>query len=164
MIRAATFRDIPEIETMIGEMLAASKYAARMKLCAKDMRQFCMGLCHQQRSPLAGGSFLRIAEKADTTVAFMAGVLQPVYFVGDRLEAIDVFLYARPNAGSAASRLIDEYIAWASAHPKVIEIKLSWTDALPGAAKVGKLYQRKGASLSGEFYEITPDVSQEVAA
>lgn len=165
MIRRALVHDIPAIEEMISEMLAASKYAGRMKLRAKDMRQMLMSLWQSQNRPGIGGSYLRVAERDGKIVGFMAGILQAVYFVGDKLAAEDVYLYVRPKGGATtASRLVDDYSAWAHANPKVIEVKLSWTDALPGASRIGDLYERKGFSRSGAIYDRAPDVAQEIAA
>lgn len=94
----------------------------------------------------------------------MAGVLDRVYHIGDRLTANDVYLYVRPTARAAHSlQLIDAYLRWATGNPKVIEIKLSWTDALPGAARIGELYGRKGFHRIGEIYEMRLDALEEAA-
>jgi hypothetical protein len=165
MIRRAVFPDIPEIEAMIGEMLQQSKYAGRVNIVGKDMRGLLLGMCQGQNRPGTGGTFLRVAVKGDKIVGFMAGVLQAVYFVGDKLSAEDVFLYVRPKAGATwPSRLIDEYVQWAWNNPKVVEVKLSYTDAIPGAEGIGKLYERKGFSPIGAIYDRVTDVPAEAAA
>jgi hypothetical protein len=153
MIRPARFQDLPALAAMLREMHGLSKYAGRVAISGKRMESALLGMIAGQAQSGAGASFCRIAERGGEPAGFMAGLLDPVYHIGDRLTANDVYLYARPGAGSAAARLVAAYVEWAAANPKVIEIKLSWTDALPGAARIGALYERHGFRRIGGIFE-----------
>lgn len=153
MIRPARFQDLPALAAMLREMHAASKYAGRVAISEKRMESALLGMIAGQAQNGAGAAFCRIAEQDAAPCAFMAGLLDPVYHIGDRLTANDVYLYARPGSGSAATRLVRAYVEWAAANPRVVEIKLSWTDALPGAGRIGALYERLGFRRAGGIYE-----------
>lgn len=164
MIRDAKFQDVPELLAMLREMQAASKYAGRVEVVDKVAEALLMGLIAGQRQTGPQASFCAVAEQ-DGIVGFMAGVLDRVYHIGDRLVANDAYLYVRPKARAAHSlRLIDAYIRWATGNPKVIEVKLSWTDVLPGAERIGELYGRKGFHKIGEIYEMRLDAPEQQEA
>lgn len=83
----------------------------------------------------------------------MAGMLDRVYHVGDKLCANDVFLVATEKASArAANRLLDAYIDWAASNPLVLEINLSWADTLPSGQKMPAVYARKGFRKCGEIF------------
>jgi hypothetical protein len=107
-----------------------------------------------------------VAEEDGKVVGFMAGVLDRVYHVGSKLVANDAYLVVRPGAKAAHSlQLIDGYVAWAQGIRAVLEIKLSWTNTLPGAARAAKIYERKGFAAVGEIYEMRLDAEdRELAA
>ncbi len=102
----------------------------------------------------AGGTLLNVVEFRGKVEGFMLGILQPLYSIGLLFEAMDFWLYCSPKSpGIGASRLIDEYIAWAGSNPKVREIRLSWTDAVSvDPRKIAKLYRRKGFVPCGEIF------------
>jgi len=165
VIRPATFLDIGVLTAMLHEMYARSKYAGRVAIKPKLAEQTLMAMVAGQGQHGPQGSFLHIAEQDGKPAGFMAGVLQPIYFIGDKLEAQDAFLYARDGAkASVTLRLIDAYIEWALGNRRVIEIKLSWNDTLPGAERIAAVYQRKGFERIGEIYEMRVDTAQGVAA
>jgi hypothetical protein len=60
--------------------------------------------------------------------------------------------------------MIDNYIAWAKKNPKVIEVGLSWSDALPHGEDVANIYRRKGADKVGEQFSLRLDLSKAEAA
>ena len=159
MIRPARFQDAPALAAMLREMHASSKYAGRVAISEKRMEATLLGMIAGQAQSGAGAAFCRIAEQGGEPAGFMAGLLDPVYHIGDRLTANDVYLYARPGAGPAAARLVRAYVEWAAANPKVVEIRLSWTDALPGAGRIGALYARHGFRQAGAIYERRNDQS-----
>ena len=161
MIRAARHIDAPEIEAMVQEMFIASKYLGRGEISPKVLSETVLGMIAGQGQPGPGGSIVSLAEEDGKIIGFMVGMLSRVYFVGNRLEAQDVFLYVRPGSGpGAVLALIDSYVAWAKANRRVIEIKLSWNDALPGAKAIAALYRRKGLSHTGEIYEMRLDLGE----
>jgi hypothetical protein len=165
LIRPVKATETNKIAEMLREMHAASKYATRMKLSDKTINAMLLGLVAGQGQSGPQGSLLIAAVQDGKFVGFMAGVLDRVYHIGDKLIAGDAYLYVRPgNKVEHVLGLIDAYIAWAQANPKVIEIKLTWSDALPGAEGLSKVYARKGFDLTGEIFEMRLDAEKAEAA
>lgn len=156
--RAAKFADITVMAEMLREMHAASKYRARVGISEKAMQQMLMGAVSAQNQNGPQASYVRVAEQGGKVVGFMIGTLSRVYHIGDRLVANDLFLYVRKGAEMGHTlALIDGYVEWARANRKVIEIALSWNDTLPGAARVAKVYERRGFTKNGELFEMRID-------
>lgn len=160
--RAARFSDVPMLGVMLHELHAASKYLGRVNISEKAMGDMLMAVVAAQNQNGPQASFVRIAEHEGEPVGFMVGTLARIYHVGDKLVANDLFLYARPRARLTHTlALIDAYIAWARGNRKVAEIALSWNDALPGAARIAEVYERKGFTKNGELFELRTDVGGE---
>jgi hypothetical protein len=153
MIRAATLADLARLHELVREMHGRSIYA-HLPLAEATMRSILMDGVRRHGGQHAGSTLLNVVEFRGRVEGFMLGILQRLYLICEPLESQDFWLYCSPKApGIGAARLIDEYVAWAAANPKVQEIKLSWTDALKvDAAKIGRLYTRKGFERVGEIY------------
>lgn len=166
MIRRAAFGDIPALVALMLEMHAASKYAGRVEVDEKHTRAMFMAMIQRHGGKHDGATLVNVVENRDGEVAgFMVGMLDRVYHVGTMLAAKDVFLYVRQGRAGAldAGRLVDAFLSWAEENAKVHEINLSWTDTLPGAARVEALYLAKGFRRSGAIYERVK-VAEEMAA
>lgn len=160
MIRPALFTDIPRVEELLREMYAASKYAGRVAISDKAMRDLLMHCVQFQRKPGPAGTNFDVIEAFGRVCGFMIGQLDRVYHIGNKLMAQDMFLYVSPGGpASAAPRLIESYIAWASGNPKVLEILCSWNDTMPGAERLAPLLIRKGFTKTGEIFERRTDAS-----
>lgn len=161
MIRPAKFADTPVIAQLLRSTHAKSKYAHRMGLNEKALEAIIVAMIagHGQSGPQA--SHIMVCEKDGVVVGFMAGVLNRVYNIGDKLVSNDVFLINEGCSVGDTLKLIDDYIEWASSNPKVIEIGLSWSDAVQGGEVLSKLFKRKGFSVCGEQYERRMDAEQE---
>ena len=164
MIREAKFTDTPAIAKLMRAAHMKGKYAERSGINEKALDGLIVAMIagHGQSGPQA--SHVMVIEKGGEVVGFMAGVLNRVYNIGDKLVASDVFLVNEGNSIGDTLKLIDDYVQWATSNPKVIEVGLSWTNANAGGDVLAKLYKRKGFTLVGEQYELRADVSQEVAA
>lgn len=161
MIRNARHQDIPAIMAMLHEMHAESKYRGRVGISDKAAENLLMSAIAMsgQRGPQ--GTHVIIAEKDGEPVGFMVGSLDRVYHIGDRLTANDIFLYVRPGNGiRPVLGLIDSYTEWASSIRAVVEIVLSWSDTMTGAAAIAPLYARKGFVKSGESFEMRLDMEE----
>lgn len=154
MIRPARHQDIPTLLAMLHEMHRVSKYDRRCEISDKAAESLLEGAIASMGSFGPQGTHVILAEGAGKPVGFMIGVVDRIYNIGTKLVAYDQYLYARPAASLSASLgMIDSYIAWASGIRAVIEIKLSWTDTIPGASRIADLYRRKGFELVGEIWE-----------
>lgn len=156
MLRAATLSDLPRLFELVTQMHAASKYVAReIGMDEATARSILMDGVRRNGGQHVGATLLNVFEVEGEPEAFMLGILQRVYSIGNRLEAQDFWLFSTPEApAKAIPKLIDSYIAWADGNPKVAEICLSWTDALSGTGEsLGRLYGRKGFDKVGEIYK-----------
>lgn len=166
MIRPAAPCDIPRLKELFAEMHAASKFIGRVSISEKALHDLLLMTLGNMRRPIAGGTHFSVTVRKDRVEGFMIGILDRVYHIGTKLVAQDMFLHVSKNGFKTdVSRLIDDYIEWASGNPNVIDINLSWTDALPGAERISNLYRRKGFVRVGGIYERKPDrLEVEIAA
>lgn len=164
MIREATLRDGPAIERLLRETHDRSKYSTRAKMNDRALTMLVTAMIAGQHQNGPQATYVVVSEKCGKVVGFMMGVLNRVYNVLDRLVANDVFLINEGASVADTQRMIDGYIEWARSNPKVIEIGLSWSDAVKGGDVIAKIYQRKGFKLVGEQYELRIDVAERKAA
>lgn len=165
MIRPAKYQDIPAIERLIREQLAVSKYAGRVEIAPKALASTLDGMIAQsgQRGPY--GTHVSVAVREGKVVGFICAVLQRIYMVGDKLEATDHwFVVGKGGTIGDTLALVDAYVAWGLAIRSVIEIKLSWTDTVPGAERLAGLATRKGFTKVGEVFEMRCDEQTKVEA
>lgn len=160
MMRNARFTDIPALATMLKDNHGQSKYATRCGVSDKAIEQSLTSCVATQNQQGPGASFLKVIERDGEIVSFMAGTLSRIYGIGTRLCASDLFLLSKTKSLKDILALIDEYISWAKANPKVIEIGLSWSDALPKGEDIANIYKRKGAHLVGAQYCIETDLTE----
>jgi GNAT superfamily N-acetyltransferase len=154
MIRPAKHADTPALLVLLTEAHAQSRFATD-GFVSVDMRyaQKLLGQLIQRHGHTHdGGSCVFVFERDGVIEGFIAGVLDRVYHIGDMLQASDMFLFARAGRGPIAPLLIEAYIDWSSANPHVLEIMLSWSDALDSGAKAGALYERMGFTRCGAMY------------
>lgn len=158
MIRPATLSDLPRLFELVQEMQASTYYAKMadpVDIDPATVRSILMDGVRRQGLAKSGGTLLSVVDVAGKLEGFMLGVLQRVYSIGNRLEAQDFWLFCTKSAPArGAGKLIDAYIEWASAIPKVAEIRLSWTDAAGDKGqRLGNLYERKGFAQCGAIYK-----------
>jgi hypothetical protein len=164
MIRPGRFQDQPAIEGLLRDAYARSKYAGRVGIHEKALSQLVLGSIAQMTQNGPQASHVAVAERGGEVVGVIIGALDRVYHIGDKLSANDIFFVVGDKGSFGDSiYLVDSYIRWAQANPKVLEIMLSWSDALPGAEKIASLAKRKGFVKTGEMFEMRLD-AQRVAA
>lgn len=153
MIRTADLSDLPRLYELLCDAHENSKYAGHVEVHDKTARGLLMH-CVQRQGLNNGSTNVKVVERDSVVEGFMIGILDRVYHIGDRLQANDMFLVCTKSAGiTAASRLLDDYIEWASNNPKVYEIKLSWTDALGvDSNQIELLYAKKGFVSCGGIW------------
>lgn len=167
MIRAAKFVDVPRIVELLVEMQAASKYRDISEVDERAAHALVAHCVQRNGHTTDGGALVQVVEVSGTVEGFMIGVLGRVYHIGKKLNADDAFLHCTKRAPkSAMNRLFQAYLDWAMSNPRVATIKASWTDALPGAARMGGFYTKKGFSRVGEIFErvATAPAEMELAA
>lgn len=163
MIRPARNTDICTIKELIQRQHAGSKYAGRVGISEKALDQLLLGLVAGQAQSSVGASLVSVAVRDQKVVGFIAGVLQRTYLIGDRLEANDLF-FVNEGSAVAASRLVRSYLDWAVGNRKVIEVRMSWTTAIPGADRMTAMFRRRGLKKTGETWAMSTDAVPEGVA
>lgn len=153
-LRRATFADVPAMVELLKHHHARSIYARAGNVDEDYTRKLLAQMVQRHLHTKVGGCCVFVVEGGDRKVcAFVAGILDRVYGIGDIFVANDMFTVAGPDAPvTAALRLIAAYIQWAIAIPRVHEIRLSHTDALPEGERVGAIYERMGFTHCGSVY------------
>jgi hypothetical protein len=156
MIRAAKHTDQKAIEGLIRRQHATSKYAGRVDIAEKALSNLVLSLIGGQMQSSVGASLVTVAMRDGKVTGFIAGALQRIYQIGDKLEANDVF-FVNEGAPADTFALVDRYLAWATGNRKVLDVRLSWTDAIPGAERIVGLLARKGLTKTGEVWSMSTD-------
>lgn len=157
MIRPATFADAPALMALIRTQHERSKYAGRCRISEPALEHLVTAMIAQQNQIGPQGSCVFVAEQDGAVVAFIAGILDRIYQIGTKLAAQDLFFVNEGGSVGDTLKLLDCYVGWARSIRAVLEIVVSWSDTLPGAEQVAKLYERKGFAKCGEIYEMRTD-------
>jgi hypothetical protein len=153
-VRPARFVDVPALVEMLVEQQRTSIYAGKVKVDTDHTRKMLLAMVHKHGGIHDGGTCVYVVTDGTSEVCgFVVGVLARVYHIGVELMAQDAFLVVTKKAPRAAAvQLLDAYIAWAEASPKVREIQLSHSAAIPGSERIAALYRRKGFSAFGHSF------------
>ena len=154
MIRAARFIDVPALVALLQAQHPRTIYAPYGDVDVDYARKLLAQMVQRHGGVHNGGTCVFVAENREGVIdAFVAGGLSPVYQVGTRLMAQDVFWIAREGADmQSAFGVLKAYVEWAESCPKVIEIFLSHLDVTPESAMLGRLYRRMGFDPCGAAY------------
>ncbi|SKB32292.1 GNAT family N-acetyltransferase [Sphingopyxis flava] len=167
-LRPARFVDVPALVDMLVDQQKTSIYAETVNVDRDHARKLLAHMVQRHGGTHDGATCVFVCEASDGAIAgFCAGMLNRVYMIGTELMAQDAFLVvARGAPGAAVLQLLDAYLAWAEASPKVREIQLSHTAAIPGSERIAKLYRRKGFVPFGRSYrrEVAAPVTMKEAA
>ena len=153
MIRGAKFYDTVRIVELLHEMHRKSRYRDVDHVDDKAAHRLITQAIHRHGGVHDGGALVMVSIKDQKVEGFLVGMLDRTYHIGKKLMAQDVFLYLSKKADPAdLVRLMKAYLDWAGNNPKVVEIKASWTDALPEADRVEALYERMGFRRCGAIW------------
>ena len=151
MIRAAKFSDIPRLIELMADGYSRSRYRERSAFDPKEARSLLMNCIQRHGSPGEGGSTVMVSDPVES---FIIGIMERVYFVGTALVAKDLLFYATEKSSPFDSvGLLNAYVDWAKANPKVIEIQLSATDIIEETGAAEAMYRHMGFRRSGALYE-----------
>lgn len=154
--RAIKMSDLPAVFDLLIQMQATSKYAGDVDVDPVAAKALLMQAAQRHGGSNNGSTHFMVAEEGGAIVGFVIGVLQRVHLVGNRLEAMDMFLYVTPGSSpSAGVRLAKSYVDWAQSCPKVGSVKLSYTDILGvDPMQIEALYSRLGFKRIGGIFEM----------
>ena len=157
--RPAKFGDIPRLTELMEQAYRRSKYRDRTPVNVKEIKALMMHAIQRHGLAQDGGACVFVSEHQGAVDGFIAGLLERVYHVGDKLSAADVFFYVAPDGSpGSADGLIDAYVDWAIGIEAVIEIRLGATDIIQDYQRTAALYRRKGFIQTGVIYERRLDI------
>ncbi len=158
MIRQAKFGDIPRLTELLEQGHQRSKYRDRGSINIKEAKSLLVNAIQRHGLTSAGGSCVFVSEHQGVVDGFIAGLLDRVYQIGDKLSATDIFFYVAPDGSPAsASGLADAFIEWALNIEAVIVMQLSATNIIQDYERAAALYRRKGFTQTGVIYERRTD-------
>lgn len=150
-VRAAKFGDIWGIYSIIVESHERSRYAKVCKVDEKRCKALLVQAIQRHGGTTEGATFVAVAAVEDRIEGFIIAVLQPLYLIGDVLEASDMFWVARIGAhGSTAGRLVKAMHKWV---PPGVFVRQGITDIINDLALPGRLLEQHGMRLTGHIYE-----------
>lgn len=154
MMRPAIFGDVPRIVELLVELHPHTIYAGRCNVSEEVAHRTLRALVGRNGHTNDGGACVLVeVDDAGEVQGFIVGLLSRVYFIGNKFEANDVYLHLTDKAPTGAlMRLISGYVGWADANPLVVDVKLSWSNALPSGERMASIYERLGFVRSGEVY------------
>lgn len=154
MIRIANYVDIPRIIELLHECHARSIYAEKVKP-NEDFAEGCLlSFLHNHGNPNAGGTFVIVSENKGAVEGVFAAVLEPICFNMDALSPRPLILYQSERARPLdAKYMLDAYVAWSEANPKVVDTRGDYADYVQvGADRIDRLYARAGFQKVGSHY------------
>lgn len=156
-IRTAKFADIPGIVSILLDAHRRSEFANLCEVNTAHLRSMLAAALNRMNADAktdrkaAGSVFLAVAEDNGKVDALIWGELMPLYLIGDKLEATDLFWLALEEADPyTAPRLLRAFHRWV---PEGAFIRQGATDAIGDSGRTAKMYERAGMKQGGVIYQ-----------
>ncbi len=155
MIRVAKAADTMAVIRLMQEAHSRSRYSESGDVDPEVAKKFLARCVHFHGNSGDGATFYLVAETDGKLTGFFIGCLGRVYVVGDKFEAQDVHFYLTDGADPLDfRRIIQAFDTWASANPDVIEVTLSTSDYIAGAAlRLAGFYRARGFELTNKVFK-----------
>lgn len=152
MIRPAKMTDILRMVDILKDAHSRSIYAGK---CGVNERQAKGLLGEAVMASFSGAAFADVSERAGQVEGFLIGITAPVYLIGDRLMATDLFWIATTQVEPKDPRqLMARFIEWAKAIPDVCEIRCGTTPVIQAPEKAARMLKRLGMTEFGQFHRL----------
>lgn len=152
MIRPANAVDVPDLIALLQEGYRRSIYADVGNIAEKAATQLLLGMILKHGIPAIDGTHCMVIERDGKIVGLHFGAKQRVYMIGSKYFASDAFFYVQPGHPFEVIGLVDSFISWAAADPRVIEILPGVTDVISDYHAAGQIYEKMGFVQSGAIY------------
>lgn len=157
-LRVAKFADIPAIYEIIAEAHARSRYKDITGIDERGTKGLIMQSIQRHGGDTVGSTFVAVADTGERVEGFIIGVLQPLYLIGDTIEATDLFWLCRPGAHAlTAKRLLAAMHKWV---PPSAIIRHGNTDAITSAEASGRILRQVGLRQTGQVYEMQKEATR----
>lgn len=157
VVRPARFADLPRLVEIMAEAYEQTHYARNGLVGFEPAaaRSIIGQSIQRHGAPTASGRYVAVTERGGRAEAFIIGVVDRIYHVGDRCSATDLFWLRSPaSPATDGVKLLPGFVAWAKHHPLVVEITCGTTDILGDHRRVGRVLQRAGFTPYGSIYRL----------
>jgi GNAT superfamily N-acetyltransferase len=152
-LRPARTVDAFALAAMLERQHARSRFQSLCQVDAPYTRKLMAQAIQRHAGTNDGATLVNVVEANGEIAAFCVGILTRVYHIGTALAAQDMFLVSDADAPALAPRrLLAAFLTWAQTNPRVVEVNLSHTDALPEGDRMGRVYERMGFERCGGIY------------
>lgn len=152
-VREARFVDIPGIISVLKDAFERSIYADATTYDETQMKQILVQSIQRHGHKNYGGTLVLVSETEGEVRGVLVGLLDQVYPAVKALMATDIFFVMTEKAdGRDAHAMLKQFMEWAEASPKVIEIHLGVTNAIGDWERTAKLYRRVGLEQCGAMF------------
>jgi len=154
-IRKATFSDIPVLCELLREAYTRSRFRGASSFSEARTKAMLMNAIQRDGGNSEGSIFFAVSDRGERDIdAFIIGIIQSLYLITDKLEATDLFWYAKEGAdATSAKRLLRVMHKWAATCPNVVLLRQGNTDAITSRESSGRVLKGSGMRLTGNIYE-----------
>jgi hypothetical protein len=144
-VRPAKVSDVMAILDLIEEAKPRTIYKDE-EIDRDYTRQFFTRAMHFNGHSNHQATMFLVSERDGKVEGYFFGFLDRLYLVGKRLAATDVHFFMSPRADERdALKIVNDFIAWAEANPKVAEIRFGESNAFGEPdPRFAALLERKG--------------------
>ena len=163
MLRPAKTTDVFILADILADRAKDSRYALKLGQDAliepKLARTMFAQAVQRHGGTNDGATFVMVHETDGQIDAFILAGLGRIYEAGTQLAASDTLLLGIQGCDPRAmTRLLEAYVEWAEANPKVMEVGLSWSDTIPGSDILVRKFERDGfVERSRSFFRPNPN-------
>lgn len=151
MIRPARPTDRPALVALMKEGHKRSRYAKSGHIVDTILEQFIRGMILKHGSKAVDGTFCNVIEHDGKIVGLHFGAKERIKIFGSKYYASDALFYVQPGHSLETVGLVAQFVDWAKADPRVIEISLGATDDIDDYKTATKIYERMGFTQCGSM-------------
>jgi hypothetical protein len=159
MNRTAKLEDIPRVLELLQAAHRRTIYASVGNVSPIRARELVEEMGARMVSPGLAKTFFQVAQASGKVEGFLIGYLEPIYSIGDKAQATDLFTLL--NEGKADPkdfiRMLTAFNRWAEMQQDVIQLQTGvndimgtdWPRLVPVYEKLG--YEKTGVILTKRF-------------
>lgn len=151
MIRPAHFEDIPRCLTLLERGHKNSRYATLGNIDVARARTLLASMVARMLALADEKTFFFVTVKSGKVEGFLVAVQQPIYMIGDKLQATDIYTIVDSARADPLDfmRLVTQLKQWTFRQENVIEVQAGLTDIMGDWRRLVPIYERLGFEQSG---------------
>lgn len=158
MIRVGNVEDVGRCVELLERAHDTSIYSASGHVDRLRARDLLFSIAMRIVAKNLDQSFFNVAVKSGVVEGFLAGIIQPVYLIGDKNETTDLFTLLSKRADPADFfKLITTFKQW-TVKASALEARCAVTDIMgPRWRELLPMYERLGFEPCGAIMRWRPD-------